>query len=96
MFSAQVSKHPVFLDKARDLGDRLLRAFDSPSGLPYNQIHLQTGAGTGTGWAGGVRDPDWRGFSCVCVHVYVYMCMCTCVWVLSDLASRRRAQGRVC
>ncbi|WP_396595493.1 glycoside hydrolase family 47 protein [Brevundimonas sp. R86498] len=41
---------PVLLDKARDLADRLLKAFDaSPHGLPYRYVNLRTGA---------VRDPE--------------------------------------
>ncbi len=41
---------PVLLEKARDLADRLLKAFDaSPHGLPYRYVNLRTGA---------VRDPE--------------------------------------
>lgn len=41
---------PVLLDKARDLADRLMKAFDaSPHGLPYRYVNLRTGA---------VRDPE--------------------------------------
>lgn len=41
---------PVLLDKARDLADRLLKAFDaSPHGLPWRYVNLRTGA---------VRDPE--------------------------------------
>jgi mannosyl-oligosaccharide alpha-1,2-mannosidase len=41
---------PVLLTKARDLADRLLKAFDaSPHGLPYRYVNLRTGA---------VRDPE--------------------------------------
>lgn len=39
---------PLVLAKARDLGDRLLRAFASPSGLPYYYVNLKTGATKGT------------------------------------------------
>jgi mannosyl-oligosaccharide alpha-1,2-mannosidase len=40
----------VLLDKARDLADRLMKAFDaSPHGLPYRYVNLRTGA---------VRDPE--------------------------------------
>jgi len=35
----------VFLNAAKDLADRLLPAFDSPSGVPWNTIHLLTGEG---------------------------------------------------
>lgn len=38
----EFSGDQVFLDKARDLGDRLLAAFDTPSGYPLAQINLQT------------------------------------------------------
>ncbi len=37
-----------WLDLAVDLADRLMPAFDSPTGMPYRYVHLQTGA---------VRDP---------------------------------------
>ena len=33
------------LDKARECGDRLLKAFSSPSGLPYATINMQSGHG---------------------------------------------------
>lgn len=40
----------VLLDKAKDLADRLMKAFDaSPHGLPYRYVNLRTGA---------VRDPE--------------------------------------
>jgi mannosyl-oligosaccharide alpha-1,2-mannosidase len=34
----------VLLDKARDLADRLMPAFDTPTGLPYRFVNLRTGA----------------------------------------------------
>jgi mannosyl-oligosaccharide alpha-1,2-mannosidase len=39
---------PVLLAKARDLADRLLPAFDTPTGMPYRYVNLKTRA---------VRDP---------------------------------------
>jgi len=33
-----------FLALAKDLGDRLLPAFNTPTGMPYRYVHLQTGA----------------------------------------------------
>ncbi len=36
------SNDEIFLSAAKDLADRLLPAFDSPSGLPWNQINLRT------------------------------------------------------
>ena len=44
------SGDPVLLEKAKDLADRLMKAFDaSPHGLPYRYVNLKTGA---------VRDPE--------------------------------------
>lgn len=39
---------PVLLAKAKELADRLLPAFDTPTGMPYRYVNLKTGA---------VRDP---------------------------------------
>eukprot|EP00636_Phaeomonas_parva_P000251 CAMPEP_0118864030 /NCGR_PEP_ID=MMETSP1163-20130328/8710_1 /TAXON_ID=124430 /ORGANISM="Phaeomonas parva, Strain CCMP2877" /LENGTH=1054 /DNA_ID=CAMNT_0006798099 /DNA_START=229 /DNA_END=3393 /DNA_ORIENTATION=- len=38
-----LSGDAVFLDKARVLGDRLLKAFDTPSGIPAGRISLNAG-----------------------------------------------------
>lgn len=38
-------RDPVYLNKAVDLADRLLGAYDSPSGIPYASIHLSTRKG---------------------------------------------------
>lgn len=43
----------VFLEKAQDLGSRLFHAFDSPSGLPYGQVHLGSNRVSNIGWTGG-------------------------------------------
>ena len=44
------SGDPVLLAKAKDLADRLMKAFEaSPHGLPYRYVNLRTGA---------VRDPE--------------------------------------
>jgi len=37
----------VLLAKARDLADRLLPAFNSPTGIPYRNVNLRTGAVSG-------------------------------------------------
>jgi hypothetical protein len=37
------------LDKAKDIGDRLSKAFNTPSGLPYATINLQNGRGSTPG-----------------------------------------------
>ncbi len=40
----QMDGDPRFLSLAVDLADRLLPAFDSPTGMPYRYVHLRTGA----------------------------------------------------
>jgi len=42
-----LSGEQVFLDKATELGDRLLKAFDTPTGFPQNGLILSTGAHSG-------------------------------------------------
>ena len=34
----------VFLERAHDLGNRLMPAFDSPSGIPFSDVNIGTGA----------------------------------------------------
>ncbi|KAG0365416.1 mannosyl-oligosaccharide alpha-1,2-mannosidase [Gamsiella multidivaricata] len=41
----QSDHDPVFLHKAVDLADRLMGAFDTPSGIPYASVHLKEGRG---------------------------------------------------
>ncbi|CAL9009420.1 unnamed protein product [Prunus brigantina] len=48
-----LSEDKVFLDKARDIADRLLPAWDSPSGIPYNIINLAHGRPHNPSWTGG-------------------------------------------
>ncbi|CAM0142530.1 unnamed protein product [Umbelopsis sp. WA50703] len=38
-----LSGNPVFVERARDLVERLLPAFDTPTGVPYHAIRLDTG-----------------------------------------------------
>ncbi|KAF9295034.1 mannosyl-oligosaccharide alpha-1,2-mannosidase [Linnemannia elongata] len=37
----QAGKDPVFLRKAVDLADRLMGAFETPTGIPYASVHLR-------------------------------------------------------
>lgn len=39
----ELSEDKYFLDLARDLGKRLLPAFNSPTGMPYRYVNLKTG-----------------------------------------------------
>lgn len=43
----------AFLTKATDLGERLFKAFDAPSGIPFSQVDLTSGRGSYVGWTGG-------------------------------------------
>ncbi|XP_052182071.1 mannosyl-oligosaccharide 1,2-alpha-mannosidase MNS1-like [Diospyros lotus] len=48
-----LSGDKVFLEKAKDIADRLLPAWDTPSGIPYNVINLAHGNAHNPGWTGG-------------------------------------------
>ncbi|XP_062109946.1 mannosyl-oligosaccharide 1,2-alpha-mannosidase MNS1-like [Humulus lupulus] len=48
-----LSEDELFLDKAKDIADRLLPAWDTPSGIPYNIINLAHGRPHNPGWTGG-------------------------------------------
>ena len=37
-----LSKEPILLTQATELGDLLMPAFNSPSGLPYHEVNLVT------------------------------------------------------
>lgn len=41
------TKNPEILKKAIDFGDRLLPAFNSPTGIPYHSVNLKTGKTAG-------------------------------------------------
>ena len=49
-----LSEDKLFLDKAREIADRLLPAWDTPSGIPYNIINLAFGK---------THNPSWTGVS---------------------------------
>lgn len=42
----------VFLEKAQDIADRLLPAWNTPTGIPYNIINLAHGNPHNPGWTG--------------------------------------------
>ncbi|KTW28962.1 hypothetical protein T552_01592 [Pneumocystis carinii B80] len=39
-----LTKDDLYLSKATDLSNRVLNAFDSPSGIPYSSVNLRTGS----------------------------------------------------
>uniref|UniRef100_A0A1I8IBQ7 alpha-1,2-Mannosidase n=2 Tax=Macrostomum lignano TaxID=282301 RepID=A0A1I8IBQ7_9PLAT len=45
-----LSNDSIYLDRALQLGERLLPAFSSPSGLPYSDINLHTGQASNPVW----------------------------------------------
>ncbi|KAL8458852.1 hypothetical protein ACS0TY_036381 [Phlomoides rotata] len=48
-----LSGDKLFLEKSKDIADRLLPAWNSPSGIPYNIINLIHGNAHNPGWTGG-------------------------------------------
>lgn len=46
----ELSKDKMFLDKAEDLGIRLLRGFSDASGIPHAAINLNTGTASSPSW----------------------------------------------
>ncbi|OMO65520.1 Glycoside hydrolase, family 47 [Corchorus olitorius] len=48
-----LSGDKVFLEKAKDIADRLLPAWDTSTGIPYNIINLARGNPHNPGWTGG-------------------------------------------
>jgi len=47
------SGEDIFLEKATDLGDRLVKAFDVTNGIPRGQVNLQTGRSSSPAWLNG-------------------------------------------
>eukprot|EP00980_Cylindrotheca_fusiformis_P021877 scaffold8721_cov76-Cylindrotheca_fusiformis.AAC.1 len=47
----ELSEDDTFVDQAKDLGARLFKAFDNPSGIPYGRVNLATGATSNLGWS---------------------------------------------
>jgi len=47
-----LSGDKVFLDKAREIADRLLPAWNTPTGIPYNIINLSHGRAHNPSWTG--------------------------------------------
>lgn len=46
----------MFLHKAEQLAEQLMPAWDSPSGIPYNKINMQSGHTSNSDWAGVLLD----------------------------------------
>eukprot|EP00741_Cyanophora_paradoxa_P023313 tig00000254_g22520.t1 len=48
-----LSGDAVFLEKARQLGDRLMPAFGTPTGIPHSTVNLGSGVAHSPAWAAG-------------------------------------------
>ena len=46
------SKDEIFFIKAKDMGDRLYKAFQRDHGIPYELVNLKSGRGSNAGWLG--------------------------------------------
>lgn len=46
-----LSNDQVFLDQAKDLGSRLFKSFQNPTGIPWGRVNLATGRTSNLGWA---------------------------------------------
>ncbi|CAI2356808.1 unnamed protein product [Caenorhabditis sp. 36 PRJEB53466] len=50
MSAYHLTGNEMFLTKSQDLGDRLIGAFKSPSGIPYSDVNLRKRTGTNPQW----------------------------------------------
>ena len=51
MSAFHLSGDTIFLEKAKDLGQRLLGAFTSSSGIPYSDVNLKSTRGHAPKWS---------------------------------------------
>ena len=51
MSAFHLSGDNVFLEKAKDLGQRLMGAFSSSSGIPYSDVNLKSTRGHAPKWS---------------------------------------------
>jgi len=51
--SFDLTGEPMFLKKAQEIADRLLPAWETPTGIPYTTINLASGYASNPGWTGG-------------------------------------------
>lgn len=75
-----LSGDKIFLEKAKDIADRLLPAWNTPTGIPYNIINLRSGSAHNPSWAAGVSprllslshlDP-FKAVNTYCSFLFVY------------------------
>lgn len=58
-----LSGDKVFLEKAREIADKLLPAWNTPSGIPYNRINLALG---------NVNNPPWARVCFLLTMYFIY------------------------
>eukprot|EP00026_Physarum_polycephalum_P003609 Phypoly_transcript_03622.p1 GENE.Phypoly_transcript_03622~~Phypoly_transcript_03622.p1 ORF type:complete len:584 (+),score=103.39 Phypoly_transcript_03622:66-1817(+) len=56
----EITRERLLLEKAKELADRLMPAFNTPSGIPYSIVNLKTGVG---------HNPNWNGKSSILSEV---------------------------
>mmetsp|Transcript_18905 Transcript_18905/g.31011 ORF Transcript_18905/g.31011 Transcript_18905/m.31011 type:complete len:661 (-) Transcript_18905:94-2076(-) len=49
-----LTQDSLFLERAKDLGDHLMPAFNTPTGIPLATVHLAEGRASGPSWSGGI------------------------------------------
>lgn len=67
-----LSGDTMFLEKAKDIGDRLLPAWDTPSGIPYNRINLALGNAHNQGWTGVMYQLHSSLTCSICMKMHIY------------------------
>ena len=68
-----LSGDKMFLEKAKDIADRLLPAWNTPTGIPYNIINLRSGSAHNPSWAAGVSPRLLKSFHLdPCNFVFVH------------------------
>ena len=65
-----LSGDKIFLEKAKDIADRLLPAWNTPTGIPYNIINLRSGSAHNPSWAAGVSPKSFHLDPCNFVFVH--------------------------
>lgn len=59
-----LSGDKMFLEKATDIADRLLPAWNTSTGIPFNIINLAHG---------NAHNPGWTGVSPEIMYIYTYL-----------------------
>ena len=72
MSAFHLSGDTIFLEKAKDLGQRLLGAFTSSSGIPYSDVNLIDRSGHAPKWS---PDSSTISFAYFILELTFYVCL---------------------